>query len=188
MRNYDPKNWYWMDESGKIFSSAKVAVVEPTDEQYVAWLAAGNYPTRWPADDSGVQCVAALQAVLDQYGLHADLKLYARSAFNKAVTAGVRVNVGTDAAPAMVHASTDALSLSFLTTAVAVAKVNPSAQTPWVPETGNPIMLTAAHVLKIDAAVQAFVQELFGTLSDTLTAIATGAIVERAQVDAAFAA
>ena len=61
---YDPKNWYWLAEDGRLFSSAVAAQVPKTDPAYAAWREAGGFPTTWPRDDAGEQTDAALQEVL----------------------------------------------------------------------------------------------------------------------------
>jgi hypothetical protein len=48
MKNYDPKNWYWIvagDET-RVFSSATGNYVPANDATYVAWAADGTMPTR----------------------------------------------------------------------------------------------------------------------------------------------
>lgn len=67
--NYDPLNWYWTDEAGRIYSSAREHIVPQSDKAYKAWLASGNQPTPWPRDDVGNQTDAALLAVVSGYGL-----------------------------------------------------------------------------------------------------------------------
>ncbi|MNE19376.1 hypothetical protein D3C80_1124540 [compost metagenome] len=69
---FDPKDWYWTAEDGRIFSSAREAIVED-DAEFLEWAALGNAPTPWPRDDNGVQSEAALDAVLLPYGIHTSL-------------------------------------------------------------------------------------------------------------------
>jgi hypothetical protein len=70
-KTYDPRDHYWVNEKGVIFSSARQALIPPTDEAYLAWVAAGNKATAWPRDDAGVQTSHALHAVLAPHGLSA---------------------------------------------------------------------------------------------------------------------
>ena len=62
-------NWFWLDSSGRVYSSAKQAVVDEKDKDYSAWQAAGNPPTPWPKNDAGEETDEALVAVLAGYGL-----------------------------------------------------------------------------------------------------------------------
>lgn len=71
---FDPKDWYWAAEDGRIFSSAREAFVEDNDDaEFQAWTALGNAPTPWPRDNDGVQSDAALDDVLLPYGIHTTL-------------------------------------------------------------------------------------------------------------------
>lgn len=50
---YNVANWYWIvggDET-KLWSSAQVAYVAPTDAAYVSWTEAGNIPTRIASEE-----------------------------------------------------------------------------------------------------------------------------------------
>lgn len=76
-KRYDPADWYWLADDGRLFASARVALVAATDAVYVAWGASGGVATVWPRDDAGNQTIAALQDVLAPRGLYADLKAYA---------------------------------------------------------------------------------------------------------------
>lgn len=71
---FDPKDWYWTAEDGRIFSSARQTSVQD-DTEFQAWAALGNVPTPWPRDDDGVQSKAALDAVLLPYGIHTSLAM-----------------------------------------------------------------------------------------------------------------
>lgn len=62
-REYDPRDWYWLDaERGLAYSSRRQAEVEPFDGGYQDFIADGTNPTRHPGD-------AELAAVLRPYGL-----------------------------------------------------------------------------------------------------------------------
>ena len=58
-----------MAADGRIYSSAKQAIVDEKDKDFVAWKAAGNLPTPWPKDGEGKETNAALAAVLAPYSL-----------------------------------------------------------------------------------------------------------------------
>ena len=67
--NYTPLNWYWRAEDGRIYSSAKQAIITEKDKDFVAWQQSGNWPTPWPKDDEGKETDEALVEVLAPYGL-----------------------------------------------------------------------------------------------------------------------
>lgn len=66
---FNPANWFWLADDGRVFSSARQSVVGESDADFKAWLSAGFTPTRWPADASGEQSLTAMQDVLTPYGL-----------------------------------------------------------------------------------------------------------------------
>jgi hypothetical protein len=70
---FNPKNWFWKDAAGLIFSSAALAIVSPSDSGLAEFTAAGNAPTPGPRDDAGAQTPAALDAVLAPHGLKTGL-------------------------------------------------------------------------------------------------------------------
>ncbi|WP_407146224.1 DUF4376 domain-containing protein [Bradyrhizobium sp. ORS 86] len=89
MPSYNPADWYWQADDGRIFSSARVELVATDDTELAAWKAAGNGPTVWPRDNAGAQTTASLQAVLSPYGLFADLKVYAAAVRYNKVSGGI---------------------------------------------------------------------------------------------------
>ncbi|PYE87390.1 hypothetical protein [Phyllobacterium leguminum] len=70
---YDPYDWYWRADDGRVFSSARQAIVDADDEEYLGWRNDARQPTPWPLDDAGQQTDAALQAVLTPFGLYVGL-------------------------------------------------------------------------------------------------------------------
>lgn len=72
--NYDPRDWYWLAADGRLYGSKRQDFVEEpdTDEAYQAWRNAGNTPSAWPKDESGVQSDQALQDLLAAYDLDMD--------------------------------------------------------------------------------------------------------------------
>lgn len=72
IRSYDPRDWYWRAEDGRLFSSSHGALIEQSDAAFTAWAKLGD-PTTWPRDETGAQTTAALQAVLAPYGLYVGL-------------------------------------------------------------------------------------------------------------------
>jgi hypothetical protein len=69
---YDPYDWYWRAEDRRIYGSKRQTIVTDADADLLAWCGEGDEaaePQTWPRDEAGVQTDAALQAVLDTYGL-----------------------------------------------------------------------------------------------------------------------
>ena len=54
MMPYVPGNWYWVvgADSTRVFSSAGAACVPVTDAAYLAWIAAGNGPSKIETEDA----------------------------------------------------------------------------------------------------------------------------------------
>lgn len=67
--SYNPRNWYWLADDGRLFSSARVAVVPQDNADYLAWLEGGWPATPWPRDEQGHQTNASLQAVLTPWSI-----------------------------------------------------------------------------------------------------------------------
>lgn len=72
-KNYNPLDWYWQAGDGRVFASARQAIVGADDAALNGWKADGTNPTVWPRDASGAQTDAALQDVLTPYDLFASL-------------------------------------------------------------------------------------------------------------------
>ncbi|MCJ2084584.1 hypothetical protein MKK88_01055 [Methylobacterium sp. E-005] len=66
---FNPHDWYWQADDGRVFSSARFATVATGDAEFAAWSSDNRKPTRWPTDDSGAQTDAALSDVLTPYGI-----------------------------------------------------------------------------------------------------------------------
>lgn len=66
---FNGNNWFWLDSSGRVYSSAKQSIGDEKDKDYLAWKADGNLPTPWPKNNDGKETDEALAAVLAGYGL-----------------------------------------------------------------------------------------------------------------------
>lgn len=64
---YTPQDWYWLASDGRIYSSARNALVYPYDSRYLAFVAQRGGTTPWPVDINGQQTTAALQDVLSPH-------------------------------------------------------------------------------------------------------------------------
>jgi hypothetical protein len=183
--SYSPSNWYWVvaGSTTQVFSSASGTYVAVSDATYVAWLAAGNSPSRI-ASEAELSAVLAKAAPGVVVGSPAGLAAYAAAKQSVIMTGGISVNIAASGAPQMVEASTDPASLVLLQGAVSIAQANPAATFQWVPSTGAPVTLTATQINTIFGAVSTFLQETFTTLAEVLTAIGVGSITTKAGVDA----
>jgi hypothetical protein len=73
MNNYDPANWYWKADDGRIFASARQIIVPDTDADYLVFIQRVA-PTMWPRDTAGDQTDAALQEVLTPFNIFVTLQ------------------------------------------------------------------------------------------------------------------
>lgn len=65
---YTPLAWYWTALDGRIYSSAKNALVYSYDAGYQTFITnQGIKP--WPFDAVGLQTTASMQAVMTPYGI-----------------------------------------------------------------------------------------------------------------------
>jgi hypothetical protein len=67
--SYTPENWYWIDDTGRLYSSLAESLVEEDNAAFQSWLESGNHPTPWPRDEAGDQTDTALLEVISSYGL-----------------------------------------------------------------------------------------------------------------------
>ena len=65
---YNPFDWYWLADDGRLYSSARSGLADASDPAYLLWGECG-VATPWPRDPTGAQTDAALQEVLAPYGL-----------------------------------------------------------------------------------------------------------------------
>lgn len=80
---FNPHNWHWLADDGRIFSSARGDLVSKNDSSFKEWKDAGGVPTRWPTDDEGEQTEASLHAVIQPYGLFVGLAAYKDAAIRR---------------------------------------------------------------------------------------------------------
>ena len=178
--NYRPRDWYWLADDGRVFASGRQLIVDRSDAGLAAFEAAGGLPTRWPADGTGAQTIAALQDVLTPYGLFADLKAYAAAARYTKETAGITVGNAPVA--------TDRDSQAMINGMWAAAQINPAITVQFKSAGGGFAQINAAQIQSIAAAVIAHVQACFTAEAQVDAAITAGTITTTAPIDAAFAA
>lgn len=96
---------------------------------------------------------------------------------------GITVNLGTTESPIDVPAQTDFTTYARLSGAAAVAAANPSATVVWIFYPGTPMTLTAANVITLKEAIDAFYIAVQATLGAVVTAINAATVVSYSQID-----
>jgi hypothetical protein len=180
----DPFNWFWLADDSRVYGSAKQTITTNADPDYVAWVNAGGVATIWPRDDAGNQTDAALQTVLDPYGIFANLTYYTANARFLHASGGVTI---TSLAAGKVF-MTDVVSRNTVSSAYGFSQADVSQTFSWKLADGSFVTLDNAGVTTLHADVATFVQSCFTCESDTINGISGGSITTRQQVDDAFAA
>jgi hypothetical protein len=178
-RSYDPRDWYWKADDGRIFASARQMLVTEDDADYVAF-AEVVMPSVWPRDDAGEQTDDALQDVLRPYEIATSLPAYAADVRWRTMSGGITVNG--------LPVATDSLAMGNLNSASLYAQSDPTATFAWKLEDGSFVTLSAADVAALQAAVSEFGQSCYACEDTTLDGIEGGTITTTEEIDAAFAA
>ncbi|WP_054312928.1 DUF4376 domain-containing protein [Mesorhizobium sp. 1M-11] len=185
MRSYDPRDWYWLADDGRLYGSARQALVADaeTDGDYAAWVDGDGHATRWPADDAGEQTEAALAAVLAPYGLtlwpiplKVQLTAYAADKRWQVETGGITVGGAT--------IDTSRESQAMITGAYAYSQANPTETISYKAASGW-VSMDAATLAAIATAVGAHVQACFAAEAAMAAEIEAGTITTTAEIDAA---
>lgn len=61
---FNPEDWYWLADDDRLYSSKQNNLVDESDQDFIAWKAAGHEPTPWPVDGDGNQTFESLAEVL----------------------------------------------------------------------------------------------------------------------------
>lgn len=175
---YNPNDWYWLADDGRLYSSAAQALVKKSDLAYKSWSSGDLVPTPWPQDETGEQTNAALQQVLSPYDRFVDLTAYAAAKRYSVETGGYTFDSHVIA--------TDRDSQGKITSvAVAANTVGPSFSTEWKCLDGTFFTLNHDEAILMATAVMTFVSGCFTTEASVVGAIAAGTITTMAAVDAA---
>jgi hypothetical protein len=62
----NPFDNYWLADDARVYGSAKQAITNDQDPDYVAWTSDGYVAMPWPRDDAGNQTDDAMQATVGQ--------------------------------------------------------------------------------------------------------------------------
>ena len=192
---YNPAQWYWLADDGRVFSGPLETVVTTSDSGYVAWVAAGNPQTAWPRELDGNQTDAALQDVLTPHGMFVNLSYYAVDVRWRVEQGGMTISNGmpikTDDRS---QAKINGLRLMSLPGAMVKEGEDPLAQ----PPPTNPFTtefwaadytlwtLNASQILMVSNELQALMDNTFDVSADVLTQIQNGTVTTRDQVNSMF--
>jgi hypothetical protein len=181
MSKYDPFNWYWQADDGRLYSSAAQDLIQPDDAAYIEW-SQRNLPTSWPRDDSGEQTPAELQQVLFSHRIAVDLKAYAFMLRDQKEHGGMPVtNV-----PGMTAVRTDPYTQELSSRYHSTASTNTDFTAMWVLPDRSTLRLNKAAIDALWAEMTAFVVGTFDTYATIISDIDGGTITTIAQIDAAF--
>lgn len=179
-KQYNPLDWYWVSQDGRLYSSVIQDVVAADNEAFVAWSEDGTQATPWPRDEAGDQTEAALQAVLDPYGLFAGLSSYAAAKRFAVETGGIIINGA--------QIATDRVSQAMIGNAYAYVQASGAESVSYKTDAGF-VTLTAEQIKAVALAVGAHVQASFAAEAqiDAELSATPPTITSRAQIDSLMA-
>jgi len=176
---FNPYNWYWLADDGRIFSSLQQAQVPDTDQGYNDFCQA-NTPTRWPADDAGAQTDASLQAALDPHQtIFANNMYYSANQRWLSENLGITVT-GVASAPGGMPLLTDDRSKNLVGLCQSIAIADATFPTTWVAADWNNYALT-------NAEIKSMAQQLYQHINDCFITYISAQGGERAQIRDMFA-
>jgi hypothetical protein len=181
---YNPFNWFWLADDGRIFGSAKQLIVDATDPDYIAWTGT-NVATPWPRDIAGNQTDQSLQDVLTSYNLWIDLTAYTANARYNRASGGVVVTSLGGSVPFL----SDPQSRNTVNSAYDFMTQKGTGYTVhWKLSDGSFVVLNTTQMTLLMNDMATFVQSCFACEANTVASINGGTITTQAQIDAAFAA
>lgn len=65
---FNPMNWYFLSEDGRIYSTATMSLVAASDAAFQAWQSMGLVPSPWPGNGAANQTEDTIRAQLVPYG------------------------------------------------------------------------------------------------------------------------
>jgi hypothetical protein len=205
MTFYNPYNWYWLADDGRVCASARSIVTTENDSDYKAWVAAGGIPTPWPRDEEDEQTIAEMQRVLYPYNIAVDLKAYAFYARDQKEHEGMAI---TNLAP-ITETRTDDYTQQLVGRyhtvanssvergekaggeAKAEAKAGGKASgggftVAWILPDRSTTMLDKQKINSLYSQMYNFIASTYDTYSTVIAEIDSGTIITSGQIDAAF--
>jgi hypothetical protein len=183
---YDPTNWYWLADDGRVYSSARQVIVDENDQGYADWTAGGqNAATPWPRDDAGEQTDTALQAVIAPYNMFVNLKAYAANKRWEKEVGGITVTANAQTFPIKTDDRAQA-KINGVRIAVDQGHFPSGETTPWLAADYKMYPLNSDGIIAMSDTLQQHVNTSFVTLQSIGADIDSGTITTRQQVDDAF--
>lgn len=177
--NFNPENWYWLADDGRVYGTKNQRIVDSHDADYSEWINKGMSPTPWPRDLEGNQTEDELQATLAPYQtFFVGLKAYAASKRWEKEQGGI-VFAG-------VPIATDDRSKQMIMGARIAADSNSNFSTKWVGKNGQIQNLNSTSVIALSDAILAHVANCFAIFSNVCEGIDNESIIDRYQIDSAF--
>lgn len=196
MVSFTPKvsDAYWIGQpdgqsSSILFGSARNGVVATpsTDTAYRAWLAQGYAAWPWPNDESGARTTAALDAILESYGLP-PTGLTAPTQARLIDYAGARADALVTALRAIpadgATVKTDSGDATIVLLNAIAATLAGGATTIWTATDLSTVTVTGPQLSAAASAALAYRIAVYGAaLPAVLAAIAGGTITTFAEID-----
>ena len=178
---FDPYNWYWLADDGRVYASKRQLIVDDTDADYAAWAVNFIAPP-WPRDDAGNQTDAALQETLAPYHtLFVNLAFYTADVRWRKEQSGLTLTTG-------MKIKTDDRAQAKITGVYDASLVKADIITPWHATDGRVHDMDAAEIEQMNYELLTHINNCFSISAEMLAGIEAGTITTREQIDAAFAA
>ncbi|MGX1323249.1 hypothetical protein AB7M17_006702 [Bradyrhizobium sp. USDA 377] len=178
---YNPHDWYWRADDGRVFASARQQIVAEDDADYLAFKEFAA-PTTWPRDGDGNQTLAELQRVLFPYKVAVDLKAYAFYLRDQKEHDGCAI---TDVA-GVTETRTDAYTQSLINRYQQAGAIDPPFTVAWVLPDRSAVTLSKADIDSLFTQITAFIIGTYDTYSQVVSGIDGGTITTIEQIDQAF--
>jgi hypothetical protein len=175
---YDPTNWYWLADDGRVFASARQIIVAEDDADYLAFKQMAM-PTQWPRDMAGDQTDAELQTVLQPYNIFVTLQGYTAYKRWLKEQGGIVLSFG-------MPIETDDRAQAKITGVYSAQQINPAVLTAWHAADGTVHQLDAAQMEAMHIELLTHINDCFAISADMMAGIADGTITTHEQIDAAF--
>jgi hypothetical protein len=183
---FNPFNWYWLADDGRIFSSLQQAQVPATDQDYTDFCQV-NQPTPWPYDSQGAQTDASLQDVLEQHGtIFANNTYYAAYQRWLAECGGITIT-GIASAPNGMPIKTDDRSKNLVGLAASAALGDSKFTTVWAAADWNTYAMTNAEVISMAEQMYQHIHDAFIAYDNAVGALKRDEIKGRRDIDELFA-
>lgn len=178
---YNPHDWYWRADDGRVFASARQQIVAEDDPDYLAFkeLAA---PTIWPRDEDGNQTLVELQRVLFPYKVAVDLKAYAFYLRDQKEHDGCSIT----GVAGLTETRTDAYTQQLISRYHEAAAANSAFSVPWVLHDRSTVTLLKGDIDNLFNQTTAFIVGTYETYSEVINGIDGGTIATIEQIDQAF--